>query len=163
MKEPVITRIDIYKLDIPLRVPFRFALGLLEHTENVLVQIHSSDGTYGLGEASPIWFITGETQAIDFEAAKTLGRLIVGRNPLAIEERMAELNRFLAHNSTIKSAFDIALYDLAAKRAGLPLYALLGGERRDFDTDLTIGIGAPESMAGEALEIKRQGFRAIKV
>ena len=163
MKEPVITRIDIYKLDIPLRAPFRFALGLLDHTENVLVQIHCSDGSYGLGEASPIWFITGESQAIDFEAAKALGRLMVGKNPLAIEERMAELNGFLVHNSTIKSAFDIALYDLVAKRAGLPLYTLLGGERRDFDTDLTIGIGAPEAMADEAREIKRQGFCAIKV
>ena len=76
---------------------------------------------------------------------------------------MAELDRFLVHNTTCKSAFDMALYDLLAKRAGLPLYALLGGEKRVFFTDDTIGLGEPEKMARQALDAKERGFPAIKV
>ncbi len=162
MKTPTITHVDICPLNVRLAEPFRIALGVVPEATNVLIRIHTGDGLYGLGEASPFWFITGDTQATDLEAAKTLAQLLIGKDPLAIETRMRELNAFLTHNSTIKSAYDMALYDLLGKYAGLPLYAVLGGEKRTFATDLTISIDAPEIMAGHALEIRRMGFGAIK-
>jgi L-alanine-DL-glutamate epimerase-like enolase superfamily enzyme len=158
-----ITSVDVFKLDIPLRRPFEIALGRIEAAENILVRVWDSNGTYGLGEGSPLGYVTGETQAIAFEAAKALGSLLLGKNPLAIEARMQELDRSIAHHPTLKSAFDMALYDLAAKEASLPLYALLGGEKRAFWTDNTIGIDSPEAMARAALDVVRQGFPAIKV
>lgn len=158
-----IAGVDLFKLSIPLRQPFAIALGRIERADNLLVRIWASDGTYGLGEGSPLWYVTGETQATAFEAAKVLGRLLLGRDPLAVEARMADLDRSMAHNPTAKSAFDLALYDLAAKQAGLPLYALLGGEKRTFWTDDTIGINPPEVMAQAALDVVQRGFPAVKV
>jgi L-Ala-D/L-Glu epimerase len=77
---------------------------------------------------------------------------------------MQELHAFTAGNSTIKSAFDMALYDLAAKDAGLPLFRFLGGKRKiPLETDLTIGIGEPSFMAGQANEFVAKGVRIIKV
>jgi L-alanine-DL-glutamate epimerase-like enolase superfamily enzyme len=162
MKAPIITRIDICPLNVRLIEPFKIALGVVPEATNVLIRIHTSDGLTGLGEASPFWFITGDTQATDLEAARPLAQLLIGKNPLAIESRMRELDAFLTHNTTIKSAFDMALYDLLGKVSGLPLYALLGGEKRSFVTDLTVSIDAPEVMAAHALEIRRMGFKAIK-
>lgn len=158
-----ISKIEIFKLNISRSTPFRIALGTWTHVENILIRIHSSDGIYGLGEGSPIPYLVGETQATDFEAAKALARLLIGKNPLEIEERMRELDAFLVHNATIKSAFDMALYDLLGKVANLPLYALLGGKKRILYTDDTLGIDTPEEMARAALELKRRGFPAIKV
>jgi L-alanine-DL-glutamate epimerase-like enolase superfamily enzyme len=155
--------VDIFKLDIPLRRPFQIALGRIEAAKNILVRVWANDGTYGLGEGSPLGYVTGETQATAFEAARALAPLLLGKNPLAIEARMWELDRFIMGNPTVKSAFDMALYDLAAKKAGLPLYALLGGEKRLFWTDDTIGIDTPEAMARAALDVARQGYPAIKV
>ena len=64
----------------------------------------------------------------------------------------------------MKSAFDMALYDLLAQRANLPLYKLLGGSNsREIYTDMTISIGSPEKMASDAVEFKKSGFPAIKV
>jgi len=163
MEDVFVTKVEIYKLDIAKKQPFRFSLGLLEQTENILVRVYCSDGLYGTGEGAPLWQITGETQAIAFEAAKVLGRLLVGKNPYAIEARIGEINGFMTHNTTAKSALDMALYDLLAKRAGLPLYALLGGENRPFYTDETIGIDEPQSMAQEAMGMVDRGFPAIKV
>jgi len=127
------------------------------------VQIHAADGRYGLGEGAPISYIAGETQSSAFEAAKDMARLLIGKNPLDIETRLGELNAFFTYNTTAKSAFDMALYDLLAKHAGLPLYALLGGPKREFYTDLTVGIDTPDVMAQEALDIQARGFPAIKV
>ncbi len=163
MKTPIITKIEIYKLDIKFIKPFRVSLGISEAAKNILVRIHTNNGLYGLGEGAPIWYITGETQAIAFEAAKDMARLLMGKNPLDIESRMKELNAYLTNNTTAKSAFDMALYDLLAKHTGLPLYALLGGPKREFYTDLTVGINTPEAMAQEALDIQAKGFPAIKV
>ncbi|MBN1318850.1 MAG: dipeptide epimerase [Anaerolineales bacterium] len=157
-----IIKIELFRFDLPLKDPFRISLGTTFRTENILVKIYSSDGHSGVGEGSPTENLTGETQKTCFEAAKFLGRLVLNKNPYAINERMSDINT-LVHNTTAKSAFDIALYDLLAKRAGLPLYALLGGENRMIVTDNTIGIDTPEVMAKKALEIKNQGFQAIKV
>lgn len=158
-----ITKIDIYKFNIRYNQPFRFSLGLLENAENILVRIHADNGLYGLGEGAPIWFIAGETQAIAFESAKVFAQLLIGKDPLDIEARLKEMDAFLSHNTTAKSAFDMALYDLLGKVAGLPLYQLLGGSKRELHTDLTVGIDSPEAMARAALDIQQRGFPAIKV
>jgi L-Ala-D/L-Glu epimerase len=82
---------------------------------------------------------------------------------MAIEERMNELHAFTAFNATIKSAFDMALFDLSARAAGQPLYRFLGGKKKAIETDLTIGIDTPENMAAKAVRFKGDGVRMIKV
>lgn len=162
MPQPTITAVEIYKLTVPGK-PYRIALGLISSADNLLVRIRASSGLYGMGEAAPILTITGETQAAGYEAAALLARLLIGKEALAVEARLAELNAALHGNHTVKSAFDMALYDLLGKHAGLPLYALLGGEKRPIVTDLTVGIDSPEAMAREALAATAQGFSAVKV
>ncbi len=158
-----ITSIDIYKSDIELKEPFRISIMEITAAHNLFVKINTNEGIYGIGETSPICGISGDTQSISLAGAPDLARLLLHKNPLNIEERMGEINRFLAHNSSLKSAFDMALYDLLGKAAGLPLYAVLGGGRRFFWTDNTVGLGDPDYMAQKAVEIKEQGFRAIKI
>jgi L-Ala-D/L-Glu epimerase len=107
--------------------------------------------------------IAGETQATCFEMAKDFARLWVGRNAADIEGRMAELHLYTAFNSTAKSAFDMALYDLAAKAAGQPLVTYLGGVVKPMLTDLTIGIDTPEAMAEKASAFVKDGVSILKV
>ena len=163
MGSPSITRVDIYKVDIAFHEPFRIAIMEFTSAQSVFIKISTGDGHYGFGEANPTWAITGETQSTNLAAAEDLARLIVGKDPRDIEGRMREIDGFLVHNSTIRSAFDMALYDLLGKISGLPLYALLGGAHRSFWTDNTIGIDTPGAMASKAEKYKEQGFQAIKV
>ena len=153
---PTITRVDIYKLNVALHEPFVIALGTSYRAENLLVRVHTSDGLCGVGEGSPLPTINGETQGIAFEAARALGRLLLGRDPIDIEDRVAEMNAALPHNTSAKCALDLALYDLLGKRASLPLYALLGGTRRRIRTDLTISITPLDQIAAKALAVKEQ-------
>lgn len=162
-KELKIQSIDIYKSDIPLKEPFRIAIMEITRAQSLFLKINTSEGIYGLGEANPTWGITGETQSINIAGARDLAKLLLKKDPLNIGERMKELSRFLIHNSTLRSAFDMALYDIYGKASGLPLYTVLGGGKRSFWTDNTIGIADPDYMAKKALNYKNRGFRAIKV
>jgi L-Ala-D/L-Glu epimerase len=158
-----ITHTEIYKYSIPMH-PFTIATGTMHFAQNIFLRIHNDEGFYGVGECSAFPMIAGETQATCFEMARDFAALWKGRDPLDIKGRMAELDSFTAFNSTIKSAFEMALFDLAAKNAGMPLYAFLGGTNsKELETDITVGIGAPADMASQARAFCRQGFRIIKV
>ena len=143
-------------------LPFTIATGTMHYAQNTFIRIHTDAGIYGVGECSAFPMIAGETQATCFEMAKDFASLWKGKDPLQVEARMAELH-YTAFNSTIKSAFDMALYDLAAKAAGQPLYKFLGGEKKELETDLTIGIDTPENMARTAADFVEKGVRIIKV
>jgi len=160
-----ITKIEIFKLNIPLKAATPISLGIIDSVKNIAIKIYTNqDGLYGVGEACPLSLITGDTQEGDFELAKMLAELIKGKNPLEIEDRIYEMDRQLKFNPTIKSAFDMALYDILGKYTNMPLYALWGGKNnRDITTDMTVFLSSPEEMAKLALTYKEAGFPAIKV
>ena len=162
-KELSITKVEVFKADIGLIEPFRISLMEFTDAENIFVKIHTNEGIYGIGEACPTSCITGDTQATMLGGSSDLANLILNKNPLDIESRMNEINKYLVQNSALRSAFDMALYDILGKVAGLPLYAVLGGPKRLFWTDNTIGIDVPGVMAKKAEDYKRRGFKAIKV
>ena len=143
--------------------PFRIATGTMYHAQNLFIRLETDEGLTGVGECSAFPMIVGETQASCFEMAKEFGLLWKDKEALDIDIRLKELDDFTAFNATAKSAFDMALYDLAAQRKGLPLYKYLNGNKKQLETDLTIGIGEPEAMAATAVEYKNKGVRIIKI
>ncbi len=164
MEKTVITSVDVIKLNLPYKEPFVISLGVIESATNIVVRIHTSSELTGMGECAPFMTIVGETQETVFELSKQMAGLLKGKDPFAIGDRMAEIDRAVTGNYTMKSAFDMALYDLLAKKAGLPLYKLLGGSNtREIYTDMTISIGTPEKVAKDAMAFKKAGFPAIKV
>jgi L-alanine-DL-glutamate epimerase-like enolase superfamily enzyme len=162
MAQLSITQIDIYRFNIPM-VPFTIATGTMDYAQNVFIRVHTDAGFYGVGECSAFPVIVGETQDTCLVMACEFAKLWKGRDALNITERLQQLHDFTAGNTTIKSAFDMALYDIAAKNAGLPLYRLLGGEKRVVETDITIGIAEPAVMAQQALTFKQSGACILKV
>jgi L-Ala-D/L-Glu epimerase len=107
--------------------------------------------------------IVGETQDTCLVMAREFAGLLIGKDALDIAARLQQLNDFTAGNTTIKSAFDIALYDIAAKHVNLPLYKFLGGEKRAVESDITIGIASPGVMAAKAEVFKKSGANILKV
>ncbi|NQV31928.1 MAG: dipeptide epimerase [Phycisphaeraceae bacterium] len=158
-----ITEIKIFKFDIPLKDVFQIATMSLTSANNVLIKIETNEGISGWGEAAPFHALVGETQGIDLAVAKELKGFLIGKNPLELTHLIHSMDLFLPHNTTIKSAFDMALHDIAAKVADLPLYAFLGGKKRPIETDMTIGICDPNEAGDKALTLKQMGFKIIKV
>src|SRR5258706_6470976 len=121
-----ITQTAIYKFSIPMH-PFTIATGTMDSAQNIFIRVHTDAGIYGVGECSAFPVIVGETQATCFEMAKDFAAIWKGKDAAKMEERMDELHAATAFNNTIKSAFDMALYDLAASAAEQPLFQFLGG------------------------------------
>jgi L-alanine-DL-glutamate epimerase-like enolase superfamily enzyme len=161
-EQVIITKVDIYRFSIPM-VPFTIATGTMAHAQNVFIRVYTDAGFYGVGECSAFPMIVGETQDTCLIMAKEFAKLWIGKDALDIECRLQDLHDFAAGNTTIKSAFDMALYDIAAKDSGLPLYKFLGGEKRIVETDITIGIATPQIMAEKAAEFKALGAHILKV
>ncbi|WP_295649607.1 dipeptide epimerase [uncultured Mucilaginibacter sp.] len=153
---------DIYRFSIPM-VPFTIATGTMNYAQNVFIRVYTDAGIYGVGECSAFPMIVGETQDTCLLMAREFAALWKGTNPLDMEARLQQLHSFTAGNTTIKSAFDVALYDIAAKNAGQPLYQYLGGTKRVVETDITIGIGEPDVMAKQALDFVASGATILKV
>jgi L-Ala-D/L-Glu epimerase len=159
-----IQQIELYKLSIPLKEPFTTSLGTEYSADNVLVKIITKEGITGFGECSPYMPINGESQDTCFIVGQYFAKALKEKNPLQIEECINLMDKIIYGNSSIKSAFDMALYDIASQHAGMPLYKFIGGtNNKTIITDYTVSIGDIDKMAADAIKIKEQGYPAIKV
>ncbi len=164
MTGTAIRSIELYKLYIPLTEPFIISLGPIHNVQNLVVILRTEDGCAGYGECSPYMSINGESIDTCFIVGQYFGKVLKGRDALDIQGCTEAMDGTIYGNSSIKSAFDMALYDIAAQHAGLPLYAFLGGKAgKLLETDMTVSIGPPEKMQADAKKFKEQGFPAIKV
>ena len=159
-----ISSVEIYKLSIPLKQPFVISLGPQYDADNIIVVMKTKDGLTGWGECSPYMSINGESMDTCFIVGQYLAATLKGKDALDIEGCTKAMDAIITRNENIKSAFDMALYDIAAQHAQLPLYKFLGGKKNKvISTDMTVGLGSPEKMAKEAMEYKQAGFPSIKV
>jgi L-Ala-D/L-Glu epimerase len=164
MPGTLIRSVELYKVFIPLTEPFIISLGPINNVQNLIVVLRTEDGCTGYGECSPYMSINGESIDTCFVVGQYFAKVLKGKDALDIEGCTAIMDGTIYGNSSIKSAFDMALYDVAAQHAGLPLYAYLGGTNdKVLETDMTVSIGAPEKMKADAIRFVEKGFPAVKV
>ena len=147
----------------PLKRPFVTALRRVEFLEDVVVMIECDDGSIGYGEGASTPIITGETIGSIIGAIAYIKPFIIGRDIEEFEDIISIIHRVIVHNTTAKSALEIALYDLKAQLVKLPLYEMLGGVQREFKTDITISMGEIESMIDDSLDAISLGYDTLKI
>lgn len=159
-----ITRMELIPFRVRCRKPFRIASDTTDVSEGLLVRLSTERGEVGLGEACPKAHPTGESLSGTVEALeRQLFPALQGRDPWALEELHAAMEEATSGHPSARAAMDLALHDLLARRAGVPLHRFLGGTRNRVPTDYSIGLCPPREAAEEALDIVRQGYRAVKL
>lgn len=135
--------------------------------DTLLVRIDTDAGVTGWGEGFGHRIFTATKAAID----SFIGPMCIGRDPTAINV----LVDFLQHNLAgvgrngpamyALSAIDIALWDIAGKLAGLPLYRLLGGSpRKDLPGYASLlRYGEPSAVTHYVERALKRGYRHIKL
>jgi L-alanine-DL-glutamate epimerase-like enolase superfamily enzyme len=163
-----ITRIETIPIRVPLKPEFAIRSGRGGgHTVSpfLLVRVHTDEGFTGVGEASctPRW--SGEDQVTGTHLIKTyLEPLLLGEDPIQVDQLSKKFRLAFAANYFTKAAIEMALWDIAGKAAGKPVYELLGGKVREFvTTKWSVSGVEPEKAANIARWAISQGFKAMKV
>lgn len=162
-----ITGWRIARLRVPLKVPFRTALRDVDHLDDRVLRLETDTGHVGHGSAAATAMITGETHA-SIEAAWRQHLLppLHGGDIATLPELLDRLHRAMAANTSAKAAIDIALHDLAAQAARLPLHRFLGSRLvgiATLSTDLTISANPVETMLADTRAALDAGYRALKL
>src|SRR5688572_26300282 len=162
-----ITRIET----IPVRIPIKPNLAIKSgrggtHATSpfLIVKVHTDEGLVGLGEASctPRWSGEDQFTARHF-VEHCFAPLLAGQDPTDIEACSKLFMPTVANNPFTKSAVEMALWDIAGKAAGKPVYELLGGKVRDFVPTKFSVSGRPPDEARQIAEwAVAQGFRKMK-
>ena len=158
-----IDEVRIYRFDIPLKDVFTIATMSLSTAHNLLVEVRTNQGLVGWGEASSFRSIVGETQNINIAAAQELRPLLIGANPLAVRPLMEQLDAWLPHNTTLKSASTWPSSTSPPRPAACrstPTWAERSGRWRPTSPSAS---GDPAQAGEKALAVKAMGFRIIKV
>ncbi len=144
-----------HTIDLELKHPFRISRSVTELKKNVIVQIEE-----GIGEAAPSEYYGENAETVIQCLERVKDQL--GDDAFQIETILSNLNKNISGNFSAKTAIDMALHDLVAKRLGIPVYRLLG---LDGDvplvTSYTIAIDTPEKMK-EKTKLA-EGFAVYKV
>jgi galactonate dehydratase len=138
------------------------------HGYQVHVRVYTDQGIIGQGE-------TTDASQGNVPLIQSFGRMLVGQDPLNIEaafERIRTSGVFAGAQAgqyvTALTGVEIALWDLAGKALGLPVYQLLGGKVRDrvriyCDSGAKEMIPGDEGSKARIKQIQEMGFTAAKI
>ena len=178
-----ITEVKTHPVSVPLKHTLWTAHEELKDSSVILVEVRTEDGIAGYGQ------IHGSPQKAICEWVARFGEVVRGMEAtasVAVWEKMFSLTSPRPNGMggrdgqpapfargarpQIMSAIagiDIALWDIRGKAAGLPVYRLLGAEKRPLFTYATGGyyqLGAPDKVyADELASFVKAGFRAVKL
>lgn len=141
---------------LSLREPFGISRSTYSESDTVFVNING-----GWGEATSSGFF-GETEQSVLELLETVAGMD-GLPALDSPEDMADAlaTRCPEASGAVRAAVDIALWDRAARRAGVPLHQMFGRAWRPAVTSFTIGIAEPAEMLRKVEAAA--GFRILKI
>ena len=160
-----IVNISAKVLEIPLKTTWQTSLYATNTRAHCIVRVVTEDGIRGYGEASPAAAFMGETAyTMETVISRYLAPALAGKSVLDISMINDLMDRIIAGNTSAKAAVDIAVHDAAGKALKVPVYALLGGKRRDtFQLVWSMGFKSFEHSLEEAREYVAKGFKVMKV
>ncbi len=156
---------EVRRLRLPLLHPFETSFGRTTEKEFLLVSV-SADGVTGHGEcvadADPYYLPETNDTVLhvlrDFVIPLALG-LDIGHP----REVWPALARVRGHQMA-KASLEMAVWDLAARREGKPLYALLGGRGGTIAAGVSIGLQRDDAaLVDRVAREAAAGYRRIKI
>ncbi len=136
------------------------------HNVHLFVRIYTNQGIIGTGEG--VDAVRGTYGLVGI-----MGELLIGKNPLDVYRLFEDVRKagiFRGAQSgvylAVLSAIEIALWDVAGKAVGLPVYRLLNGKFRDrlhlYGHPRTNPMD-PQELAAECREVQNAGYDAVKI
>lgn len=162
-----IRKISAYAVNLPLHEgSYRWSGGKsVQVFDSTLVRIDTDAGLTGWGEACPLGpaYLPAYAKGVRSGIAE-IGSQLLGEDPRALDAINRRMDAALKGHPYVKSAIDIACWDLLGQAAGLPVCMLLGGR---FGEDVVlyraISQESPADMARRVGDYRREGYRRFQL
>lgn len=128
-----ITRITVYKTDLPLEHPYWLSGGRLkfESLDATFVKLDTDEGLIGWGEGTPWGHTYVPAHGPGIRAGiETMAPFLLGLDPRRVLDVERAMDLALPGHLYAKSPIDMACWDIAGQSAGLPIADLMGGGSR---------------------------------
>ncbi len=126
-----ISRVEAWSIHLPnAEGPYRMAGDRVSTGQDVVVvRVTADDGTWGIGESGTVG-VTFDSANLpgQITGVTTLASAVVGADPLSPESVHRRMTAAMTGHPYCKAPIDIAVWDLAARIAGVPLWKRLGGD-----------------------------------
>lgn len=164
-----VSKVETIPVVLPMAQVITSALGEIRSFGCIVVRVHTDEGIVG---ENMVFTLNDVRTPVLKEMVDGLAPLVVGTDPehiTAFWSRAWTGINFLGHKGVSVvgiSAIDGALWDIAGKASGRPLYRVLGGARREVPAYHSGGLWLSRStdqLAQEAAGFVEQGFRAVKM
>lgn len=161
-----ITRISAYQVDLPLREgSYSWSGQSFSAFDSTVVVVEADDGSTGVGEVCPLGpsYLPAYAEGARVGIAK-LAESLLGQDPRQTGKINEQMDHMLKGHPYVKSALDMACWDLYGKATGQPVYNLLGGRLQDrVKLFKVISRDAPEVMAEKLREYQDLGYTRFQM
>jgi L-alanine-DL-glutamate epimerase-like enolase superfamily enzyme len=162
-----ISRISAYRVELPLcEGSYHWSGGKsVEVFDSTVVRVETDTGLAGFGEACPLGPAYLPAYAAGVRAGiAELGPHLIGADPRELARLNRRMDASLKGHPYVKSAIDIACWDLLGQAAGLPVCTLLGGRYGDdFVLYRAISQQPPDEMAAKVAHYRGEGYRRFQL
>ncbi len=162
-----ITRITAYQVDLPLHEKtYKWSGGKsVDVFDSTVVRIETDAGIIGHGEVCPLGPVYLPAYAAGVRAGlRELAPHLIGQDPTQLTKLNRTMDRALKGHPYVKSAVDIACWDILGQAAGQPVCALLGGRYgEDFHLYRAISQQAPADMAQSVAGYRAEGYHRFQL
>lgn len=162
-----ISKIKVWQVDLPLHEgDYKWSGGKSVTTfDSTVVGIETDQGVSGFGEVCPLGPVYLPSYAKGVRIGiEELGPSLIGENPLQLEKLNRRMDQVMKGHPYVKSALDMACWDVLGKATGLPVSALLGGAYgEDFVLYRAISQERPEEMAQKVADYRAEGYRRFQL
>jgi len=162
-----IRRIAAYRVELPLREgSYRWSGGRsVSIFDSTLVRVETDRGIVGHGEVCPLGpaYLPAYAEGVRAGLA-VLAPSLIGQNPLEPERLNRAMDAALKGHPYVKTAVDVACWDILGQTTGLPVSTLLGGrEGESVALYRAISQDSPEEMARRVAGYRQEGYRRFQL
>ena len=161
-----ITRIQAFQVDLPMKEgSYSWSNQSYSAFDSTLVLIETDAGIHGAGETCPLGpaYLPAYAEGVRTGIAK-LASSLIGQNPLELGAINLHMDSHLKGHPYLKSAIDMACWDILGKATNQPLYALLGGRLQDrVKLFKVVSRADPDTMAAKLQGYQNQGFKQFQM